>query len=106
MAFALSVLENYHITIGQLMPNSWRVILGLVDLAEKFDVYLHDKAFLYLFYMKQNPDSSSRYMFVPRKKHVIAFEKVKSVDREWNGRYAMVHGVIDDVGSPWIAPTV
>ncbi|EXC32538.1 hypothetical protein L484_002937 [Morus notabilis] len=82
------------------------VILGLVDLTKKSNVYLHDKDFLSLYYMKQNPDSDGRCMFVPRKKHAIAIKEVKLVDRQWNSRYAMVRGVVDEVGSPWIAPTV
>lgn len=80
--------------------------LGLGNLLGKDDVYLHDKDFLSLFYMKQNPDFGGQYMFVPRKKHTIVIEEVKLADHEWNNRYSMVQGPIDESGSPWIALSI
>ncbi|EXB61736.1 hypothetical protein L484_008804 [Morus notabilis] len=92
--------------LREVPPREPSVPPRLVDLAEKSDVYLHDKDFLSLFDMKQNPNSGGRSMFVPRKKHVIVIEEVKLANREWNSRYAMVCRVIDDAGSPWIDPKV
>ncbi|EXB23141.1 hypothetical protein L484_016157 [Morus notabilis] len=59
-----------------------------------------------LFYIKQNPNSGGQYMFALTKKHTIIIEEVKSADREWNNRYTMVQGPIDEAGSPWIALSV
>ncbi|KAF3457313.1 hypothetical protein FNV43_RR01970 [Rhamnella rubrinervis] len=53
------VLNFYNVALGQLMPNSWRYLLGLIVLSESRGLQIDMAMFMYFFYMK--PNEEGRY---------------------------------------------
>ncbi|KAF3457338.1 hypothetical protein FNV43_RR01995 [Rhamnella rubrinervis] len=58
------VLNFYSIAPGQLMPNSWRYLLGLIVQSEKCGLQIDMATFLYFFYMKPSQEEG-RIDFTP-----------------------------------------
>ncbi|KAF3433427.1 hypothetical protein FNV43_RR24529 [Rhamnella rubrinervis] len=53
------VLNFYNVAPGQLIPNKWRYLLGLIVQSEKCGLQIDMATFLYFFYMK--PSEEGRY---------------------------------------------
>ncbi|KAF3451247.1 hypothetical protein FNV43_RR07342 [Rhamnella rubrinervis] len=90
------VLNFYSIAPGQLMPNSWRYLLGLIVQSEKCGLQIDMATFLYFFYMK--PSEEGRYTLYAEES---AFENAPTSDKGWKDRYFFVkrEGLCDPIGT-------
>ncbi|KAF3433384.1 hypothetical protein FNV43_RR24486 [Rhamnella rubrinervis] len=59
------VLKYFNLAPGQLMPNGWRYLLGLIVLSEQLGQHIDMPIFLHFFYLK--PDGEGRYAFYARR---------------------------------------
>ncbi|KAF3457943.1 hypothetical protein FNV43_RR02604 [Rhamnella rubrinervis] len=92
------VLNFYSIAPGQLMPNSWRYLLGLIAQSEKCGLQIDMATFLYFFYMK--PSEEGRYTLYARRR-IRLFEDAPTSDKGWKDRYFFVkrEGLCNPVGT-------
>ncbi|KAF3445810.1 hypothetical protein FNV43_RR10987 [Rhamnella rubrinervis] len=81
------VLNFYSIAPGQLMPNSWRYLLGLIVQSKKCGLQIDMATFLYFFYMKSSEEG--RYTFYARRR-IKLFEDAPTNDKGWKDRYFFV----------------
>ncbi|KAF3443266.1 hypothetical protein FNV43_RR12948 [Rhamnella rubrinervis] len=83
---------------GQLMPNNWRYLLGLIVQSEKCGLQIDMATFLYFFYMK--PSEEGRYTLYARRR-IRLFEDAPTSDKGWKDRYFFVkrEGLCDPVGT-------
>ncbi|KAF3454143.1 hypothetical protein FNV43_RR04590 [Rhamnella rubrinervis] len=59
------VLKYFNLAPGQLMPNGWRYLLGLIVLSEQLGQHIDMSIFLHFFYLKSGREG--RYAFYARK---------------------------------------
>ncbi|KAF3435482.1 hypothetical protein FNV43_RR22571 [Rhamnella rubrinervis] len=74
------VLNFYSIAPGQLIPNSWRYLLGLIVQSEKCGLQINMATFLYFFYIK--PSEEGRYTLYARRR-IRLFEDAPTSDKGW-----------------------
>ncbi|KAF3432433.1 hypothetical protein FNV43_RR27173 [Rhamnella rubrinervis] len=91
------VLKYFNLAPGQLMPNEWRYLLGLIVLSEQLGQHIDMPIFLYFFYLK--PGGEGRYAFYARKQTKLLTGAPTS-DKGWKDRYFFVkkEGLFDPVG--------
>ena len=65
---ARRLLVYYDITPGQLMPNSWRILLSLTVLCEKYNIEFNLGCLLHNYYLKEHVSDEGRYSLIPRDK--------------------------------------
>lgn len=102
---ASAILAHYWIAVGQLMPNSWRVILRVAEVGSKVGIEPSEVDFRALYYMKQNIDSWGRFIFVTQSRNSMVFGDARGSDYEWRNHFVMIRGSVDVPSSLWETPT-
>lgn len=100
LRLASTVLVYYQITMGQLMHNSWRVILGVQGLVDQ------EEDFQALYFLKQNSYSKVQFAVVKRCRNTLKFEEITNSDHHWKNCYAVGCGLVNAIGYPWKTPLV
>ncbi|KAF3454062.1 hypothetical protein FNV43_RR04509 [Rhamnella rubrinervis] len=81
------VLNFYSVALGQLMPNNWRYLLGLIFLSEERGLQIDIATFLYFFYMK--PSEEGGYTLYARRQ-IRLFEDATTSYKGWKDRYFFI----------------
>ncbi|KAF3455874.1 hypothetical protein FNV43_RR00516 [Rhamnella rubrinervis] len=81
------VLKYFNLALGQLMPNGWRYLLGLIVLFEQLRQHIDMPIFLHFFYLK--PGGEGRYAFYARKQTKLLTGAPTS-DKGWKDRYFFI----------------
>ena len=93
------VLKYYDIAPGQLMPNSWRILLSLTVLNEKYGYEFGIGSLLHNYYMKEHVNDQGRYMLIPRTKENQLITDTTTNDRNWKDTFFFAKG--PPVDGPW-----
>ena len=92
--FVKDVLVYNNIAPAQLMPNAWRVLLGMEVLSEMLDITFTIPEFVNWYCIVENHDDSGRYYFRSRQKLQIVHESPSS-NKLWKNKYVFVRGFIE-----------
>ena len=90
--FVRGVLEVYGLAPGQLVPNAWRILLGLEKLGQLKDIDVSTEVLHCAYRPKGSPkEDKGRVMFATRTGgDQLVILKQKSEDSSWKGRYFLV----------------
>ncbi|PON66432.1 hypothetical protein TorRG33x02_267800 [Trema orientale] len=72
---------------SQLIPNTWRVLLAVEVLAEKYGLVASLRDIFFCFYSKEHPLEKGRYNLVCRKSERNLITGLKDGDKRWKNRY-------------------
>ena len=86
------MLLYYDLAPGQLMPNTWRILLGLGILCERNGVQFGLGCLLHNYYLKEHLTDTGRYSLVPRSKKTELIIDTKSNDRNWKDTFFFAKG--------------
>ena len=92
-------LIYYDLAPGQLMPNTWRILLGISLLCERHNIQFGLGCLLHNYYMKQHPGDPGRYMLVPRRNKKEIILNTTTNDRHWKDTFFFARG--PPVDGPW-----
>ena len=93
------MLVYYDLAPGQLMPNTWRILLGLRILSERHKVQFGLGCLLHNYYLKEHLIDTGRYSLVPRSKKKELIIDTKSNDKLWKDTFLFAKG--PPVDGPW-----
>ena len=104
--FMCMILDHFNLAPSQLMPNSWRYLLGLVVLSLKYGVRIDLPVLLNFFYLKSCEEG--RYSLYARTKMRILDDPTSS-DKRWKNKFFYVKnedafGSESGVRSTWSIP--
>ena len=74
-------LLYYDLAPGQLMPNTWRILLSLGVLSEKYGIPFGMSSLLHNYYLKEHIHDQGRYMLIPRSKEQQIITDTTTNDR-------------------------
>ena len=92
-------LLYYDLAPGQLMPNTWRILLSLGVLSERHNIPFGMASLLHNYYLKENIHDRGRYMLVPRSKEQQIIIDTTTNDRNWKDTYFFAKG--PPIDGPW-----
>ncbi|KAF3443043.1 hypothetical protein FNV43_RR16964 [Rhamnella rubrinervis] len=81
------VLKYFNLAPGQLMPNEWHYLLGLIVLSEQLRQHINMPIFLHFFCLK--PGEEGRYAFYARKQTKL-LSGAPTSDKGWKDRYFFI----------------
>ena len=93
------VLKYFDLAPGQLMPNSWRILLSLTVLSEQYGFDFGIGPLLRNYYMKEHVHDQGRYMLIPRTKESQLITDTTTNDRHWKDTFFFAKG--PPVDGPW-----
>ncbi|KAK0592937.1 hypothetical protein LWI29_028019 [Acer saccharum] len=93
------MLVYYELAPGQLMPNTWRILLGLGILCERNGVQFGLGCLLHNYYLKEHLTDTGRYSLVSRNKKRDLIIDTKTNDRNWKDTFFFTKG--PPVDGPW-----
>ena len=93
------MLVYYDLAPGQLMPNTWRILLGLGILCERNNIQFGLGCLLHNYYLKEHLTDVGRYSLVSRNKKMDLIIDTKTNDRNWKDTFFFVRG--PPVDGPW-----
>ncbi|KAK0607473.1 hypothetical protein LWI29_015596 [Acer saccharum] len=93
------MLVYYDLAPGQLMPNTWRILLGLGILCERNNIQFGLGCLLHNYYLKEHLTDIGRYSLVSRNKKMDLIIDTKTNDRNWKDTFFFVKG--PPVDGPW-----
>ncbi|KAK0592474.1 hypothetical protein LWI29_019771 [Acer saccharum] len=93
------MLVYYELAPGQLMPNTWRILLGLGILCERNNIQFGLGCLLHNYYLKEHLTDIGRYSLVSRNKKRDLIIDTKTNDRNWKDKFFFVKG--PPVDGPW-----
>ncbi|KAK4838711.1 hypothetical protein QYF36_015845 [Acer negundo] len=93
------MLVYYELAPGQLMPNTWRIMLGLGILCERNGVQFGLGCLLHNYYLKEHLTDTGHYSLVPRNKKKEHIIDTKTNDRNWKDTFFFMRG--PPVDGPW-----
>ena len=96
---ARRMLLYYDLAPGQLMPNTWRILLSLSVLSEKYNIPFGIESLLHNYYLKEHIHDRGRYMLIPRSKEQRIVIDTTTNDRNWKDVYFFAKG--PQVDGPW-----
>ncbi|XP_062077828.1 uncharacterized protein LOC133829844 isoform X4 [Humulus lupulus] len=86
----VELCEYHEISPGQLMPNSWRILMSLEVLCERHKITLGVADLLRAYYLKAHLNDKGRYQLTTRGKDPPLIISLKSGDKRWKDRYFFV----------------
>ncbi|XP_062091776.1 uncharacterized protein LOC133797760 isoform X4 [Humulus lupulus] len=86
----VELCEYHEISPGQLMPNSWRILMSLEVLCERHKITLGVADLLRAYYLKAHLNDKGRYQLTTRGKDPHLIISLKSGDKRWKDRYFFV----------------
>ncbi|KAK0596670.1 hypothetical protein LWI29_017906 [Acer saccharum] len=93
------MLVYYELAPGQLMPNTWRILLGLGILCERNNIQFGLGCLLHNYYLKEHLTDIGRYSLVSRNKKRDLIIDTKTNDRNWKDTFFFARG--PPVDGPW-----
>ena len=93
------MLLYYDLTPSQLMPNTWRILLGLGVLCERHSIQFGLGCLFHNYYLKEHLVDTGRYSLVPRSKKKELIIDTKSNDRLWKDTFLFAKG--PPIDGPW-----
>jgi len=99
---ARRLLVYYDIAPGQLMPNSWRILLSLTVLCEKYNIELNLGCLLHNYYLKEHVKDEGRYLLILRSNKFKLITETTSNDQNWKDTFFFAKG--PPVDGPWGSP--
>ena len=82
----MGVLSWYEIALGQLMPNSWRILLSLAALSKRFGFNYSVNDLLYSYYLRRHDSKMGRFQLVPNPHKVALISGLTSSDKNWKSK--------------------
>ena len=89
---ARRLLLYYDLAPGQLMPNTWRILLSLGILSERYNLPFGLGCLLHNYYLKEHINDQGRYMLIPRSKEQQIIIDTTTNDRYWNNTFFFSKG--------------
>ncbi|XP_062118229.1 uncharacterized protein LOC133831834 [Humulus lupulus] len=86
----VELCEYHEISPGQLMPNSWRILMSLEVLCERHKITLGVADLLRAYYLKAHLNDKGRYQLTTKGKDPPLIISLKSGDKRWKDRYFFV----------------
>ena len=90
------MLMYYDLAPGQLMPNTWRILLCLGVLCERRNVQFGLGYLLHNYYLKEHVGDQGRYMLVPRDKKKELITDTTTNDHYWKDTFFFARGPLID----------
>jgi hypothetical protein len=94
-------LMYYDLAPGQLMPNTWRILLSISLLCERHNIQFGLGSLLHNYFLKEHVGDPGRYRLVPRRKKKEIVLHTTSNDRHWKNTFFFARG--PPVDGPWTA---
>ena len=97
--FLIELLDRFGIALGQLMPNSWRIVVNCMGiwLAANDGDMLKEDELIYLYHLKASKEHGY-YELVPWEQRTRIVRGLPSSFRYWKSRFFFVSG--DDFETP------
>ncbi|KAK1568563.1 hypothetical protein Q3G72_026020 [Acer saccharum] len=86
------LLKHFDIAPGQLMPNSWRILLSLTILRERYRIDFGLGCVMHNYYLKEHVGDQGRYILIPRDKNNQLIIDTTTNDRQWNDTFFFAIG--------------
>lgn len=93
------LLKYFDLAPGQLMPNSWRILLSLTVLSERYKIDFGLGCVLHNYYLKEHVGDQGRYILIPRKFGKRLVTDTTTNDRFWKDTFFFAKG--PPVDGPW-----
>ncbi|KAK3218046.1 hypothetical protein Dsin_012016 [Dipteronia sinensis] len=90
------LLEYYDIAPGQLMPNSWRILISLSVLSEKYNLPFGIGSLLHNHYLKKQVHEKGRYSLILRSNAKQIITDLMTNVRSWKDTFFFVKGLLID----------
>ena len=81
------------------MPNTWRILLSLGVLSERYDIPFGLGSLLHNYYLKEHIHDQGRYMLIPRSREQQIIIDTMTNDRYWKDNYFFAKG--PPIDGPW-----
>ncbi|KAK0590525.1 hypothetical protein LWI29_028418 [Acer saccharum] len=81
------LLKHFDIASGQLMPNSWRILMSLTILRERYRIDFGLGCVMHNYYLKEHVGDQGRYILIPRDKNNRLIIDTTTNDRQWNDTF-------------------
>ncbi|KAK3225074.1 hypothetical protein Dsin_004936 [Dipteronia sinensis] len=95
-SLARRFLVYYDIAPGQLMPNSWRILISLVVLREKYNLKFGIGSLLHSYYLKQHMHEKDRLSLILRSNATQLITDLIMNDRRWKDMFFFTKGPLID----------
>ena len=96
--FVSSVLSHYQIAPGQLVPNSWLILLSIERLPEVFGTGIDLEEFRSLYFLRELPSHRGRVQIYCRNIDRALITDCTVNHRRWKEAYCFFHG--DEMFTP------
>ncbi|KAK3182784.1 hypothetical protein Dsin_030070 [Dipteronia sinensis] len=95
-SLARRLLVYYDIAPGQLMPNSWRILISLFVLREKYNLPFGIGSLLHNYYLKEHIHEKGRYSLILRSNAKPIITDLTTNDRRWKDTFFFAKGLLID----------
>ncbi|KAK3225606.1 hypothetical protein Dsin_005468 [Dipteronia sinensis] len=95
-SLARRLLVYYDIAPGQLMPNSWRILISLSILREKYNLPFGIGSLLHNYYLKEHVHEKGRYSLILRSNAKQIITDLMTNDRMWKDMFFFDKGLLID----------
>ncbi|KAK3221592.1 hypothetical protein Dsin_008617 [Dipteronia sinensis] len=95
-SLARHLLVYYDIAPGQLMPNSWRILISLSVLREKYNLPFEIDSLLHNYYLKEHVHEKGRYSLILRSNAKQIITDLTTNDRMWKDTFFFTKGLLID----------
>ena len=82
------------------MPNTWRILLSLGVLSERYNLPFGMGSLLHNYYLKEHISDRDHYMLVPRSKEQQIVTDTTTNDQHWKDTYFFAKG--PPIDGPWL----
>ncbi|KAL5839683.1 hypothetical protein ACOSQ4_012291 [Xanthoceras sorbifolium] len=90
------VLDHFELAPGQLMPNSWRILLGLELLCTREGIVFELPDLFYTYSVWEHDTEKGRYNLNLRPNRTHLITELTTNDRLWKDRYFFARGLLVD----------
>ncbi|KAK3192933.1 hypothetical protein Dsin_024243 [Dipteronia sinensis] len=91
-SLARRLLVYYDIAPDQLMPNSWRILISLTVLREKYSLQFEMGSLIHNNYLKEHVHEKCRYMLILRSNVTQLINDITTNDRRWKDMFFFTKG--------------
>ncbi|KAK3197867.1 hypothetical protein Dsin_021282 [Dipteronia sinensis] len=95
-SLARRLLVYYDIAPDQLMPNSWRILISLTVLREKYSLQFGLGLLLYNYYLKEHVHEKCRFSLILRSNATQLITDLTTNDRRWKDTFFFTKGPLID----------